>query len=451
MNKKIVSQAFIATSIAMLYSSVGAADHAYPLTYEAAIRQALARHPEIAIEQVNLEGSAARVAEARGAFLPSLDALSNAERVRLYDDFSPVNINASLNNTNIPVTIKRTASPYQISTGIQLIYNLYSGGAHQARVNEAMAALQAAQAQDAITRKKIILDVTTAYWNLRKAEIACRKVRRAHDYARDEVAIATEQFNQGRLAKVELDEKTLAAEVQEIELRNAARSLQDFRRRYMFAVGLDNETQELPAPELHNQPSDVDLEKLLAGLGLMHKPEAVKALSDFQSAKAFANQISAEYKPVLDFVVRYDGVGRSQSNFRDAERHYGREVMTIGLRLKWNLFDGFRTDSRNKQAYSSLEKMRLRVDQVMREANNDWQERMSREDSMRDQLHLAEKQLELSQAQLKIAKKRLETHLISKVQYRLIQLAADDALSKVDTLRIDLLVARIERQLAAFE
>lgn len=451
MNKRIIAPLLIGATVALASGAAAANDSIYPVTYAAALERALGSRPEIAVERANADGAAARVAEAEGAFLPVLDVSSTAQRTRLYDDFSPVNINASFNNSNIPVTVQRNVSPYQVGTGVELSYNLYAGGAHLSRLTEARAAQRAAHAQEMSARKRVILDVTAAYWELRKAEVAYSKVQRARDYAGDEAVVANEQFQQGRLAKVELDAKLLAAEVQELELSNAMRSLQNYRRHYFSAIGLSLAVQEPPALELQNTATDVDVETILRGLVQMRAPALATALADHDMAKASADQVRAEYLPKLDFFVHYDGIGRSQSSFGDAAGRFGRDATTIGIRLKWNLFDGFRTDNRAKQAYAASESKRLNIEQVKRQATNEWLDKLSQETAVRNQLRLAEKQLELSQAQLTIARQRFKARLISDLQLRLAQFAAEDARGKVETARIDLLVSTVERYLAAVE
>jgi outer membrane protein TolC len=144
-------------------------------------------------------------------------------------------------------------------------------------------------------------------------------------------------------------------------------------------------------------------------------------------------------------------VGRSQHGFEDVRRDFGRDATTIGVRLKWNLFDGFRTDNRARQAYAASERARLNIAHLKQRTTTEWHQKLSREASTRDQVRLAEKQLELSRAKLRIAAQRLQARLISELQYRQAKQATEDAMTNVETAKIDVLVAQVERQLAALE
>lgn len=438
----------LAVVLTALSWNVSAESGAYPLTFAAAIRQALANRTELAVEEANIESSGARVAEAKGAFLPSLDAVATVQRVKAYDDFSGVSINANYNGLTIPISVVRSTPPYQVGSGIELTYNLYSGGVRQARVNATMAAMQAAQAQRAVARNRLVLDISSAYWGLRKAQILRRKTALDLDHARQEEEVAREQFNQARIAGIDVDEKKLAVESRRFDLRNAERSVQDCQRRYAHALGMSRVAAAPEAMAMLERPEDIEVDKIVADFGLMREPETYKAQAELASANARIDQVNAEYKPVLDVFARYTGVGRSEHGLVDAQSAFGGDASFLGLRLKWNWFDGFRSDHRVAQAVASSEQMRLMVRQTQRELSNDYQEKLSREATLQDQLLLAGRRVELSRAQLNIAGKRAEMQLISNLQYRAAQLALEAASTHAENLQIDLLLARIATQLA---
>jgi outer membrane protein len=167
-----------------------------------------------------------------------------------------------------------------------------------------------------------------------------------------------------------------------------------------------------------------------------------------ESAQARVIQAKSEYKPTIDLFVRYSSIGRGENNFRDASRDYVRDRASIGVQLKWNLFDGNQKDQRVTQAHAVSEQMRLRMEQLRRDLQNDYQEKLSREADMHGQFLLAKKQLEFAQSQLKIARKRWETNLISMLQFHAAQLSVEDARSKVASIETDFLMARVATQLA---
>lgn len=450
MNKKIVALAVaacLATSSGN--ASCESSDTLYPVKYIDAIRAALVNRPEIAMERANVERATARAAEARGAFLPSLDTFSTIQRIKSYKDFSGVDIHASFNNIDIPVSVKSTTPPYQISAGVELSYNIYSGGFKQARVSETLAMKSGADAQKAIAKKKVILDVTTAYWSLRKAQITHRMAERSLEYARDEASIVHDQFKQGNVARIEVDTKILAVQTRELELENTSRNLLNFQRRYSDAIGLiASSNNATNVPSLSDNASDIEIGRALSDFDITPALETIVAKADLESAMARVDQARSEYKPVVDMFIRHTGIGRGEGNFGDASSDFGKDSTVIGVRFKWNLFDGGQKNQRVVQANALAEQMQLKIEQTKRDLNSDLQEKSYREADLQGQLTLSTKQLELVQAQLKISKTRLETKQISILQYHAAQLATEDARDKVAYLEIDLLISRIGTKLA---
>jgi hypothetical protein len=93
------------------------------------------------------------------------------------------------------------------------------------------------------------------------------------------------------------------------------------------------------------------------------------------------------------------------------------------------------------------EQLRLQADKVKRDLYDNHQEELANEEEVSDQLMLAGKQLGFSQSQLEIAQKRFKTSQISTLEFHAAQLAFENAGSRVDTLKIDLLIQQIASRL----
>ncbi|MEC5160915.1 MULTISPECIES: TolC family protein [unclassified Janthinobacterium] len=448
MNKKILSKLLCLSLGAGAQGMAGAAPAIdYPTGFTDAIRLAQARRVELKIAGINVDSTDARIDEAKGANLPSLNAYSTVQRIKSYQDFSGVEVEAVVNNVTIPVDVRSVTPGYQIHAGLELSQALYSGGLNQARIDESLAVKRGVQAQQEIVRKKIVLEVSGAYWDLYKAQLKYALMERRVEHAKEAVTLAQDQLSKGRIAQIELTTKGLLVETAEIELRNQARRISDGRRRYVRAVGGDAVAERNgTSPPLNGRTEEI--EALLADFRPAPSPEMLIAQADLDGVKARALQVESEYKPTIDLFARYNGIGRDNGNMGDAISRYGRDNLSIGVRFKWNLFDGYRSNARALKASLETEQVRLKLEQTRRELENDFQDKQSLEAELQDQLSLAIKQADVAQSELKIANKRWENRLISMVDLHGAQLRVEEAQDKIKVAQIDVMIARLAATLA---
>ncbi len=154
---------------------------------------------------------------------------------------------------------------------------------------------------------------------------------------------------------------------------------------------------------------------------------------------------------MLDFYFRNTYVGRSGSDIGMAQSNMGRDATAIGVNLKWNLFDGYRSDSRTTQAVAASEQLRLQADKVKRDLYNSRQDALASEEEAADQLMLADRQLGFAQSQLATAQKRLDNRQLSKLEFHAALLAFENAGSKVDSLKIDLLIQQVKSKINSID
>lgn len=445
MNKRLLP---VTVFLILARGVAGAAENSPPSLFESAIQRALESHPDLGIERNKVLLEKARVDEARGAFLPSINVFGTNQQTTNYNGFSGVAITAQYGGVAIPVIVLKDIPRYQANYGIELDFNLYSGGANQARLAEMSAAEQAARAQQDVARKRVILEVTRNYWGLSKAQIALRIARRNLDYAQEQLTVARTQFEQGQIPRIDFDAKNIQLETATIALHSAQRTLHDYQRRYAAVLGLDVD-KDTSLPPIEEKAVDVD--QLLAHFGLMKQPEIQKVQADFTAAQSHIEQIHAEYLPVLDFYLRNTYVGRSGSDIGMAQSNMGRDATAIGVNLKWNLFDGYRSDSRTTQAVAASEQLRLQADKVKRDLYNSRQDALASEEEAADQLMLADRQLGFAQSQLATAQKRLDNRQLSKLEFHAALLAFENAGSKVDSLKIDLLIQQVKSKINSID
>ena len=119
----------------------------YPLKTDVAV----AHRTELAIERGNVQRAGAVVDEAKGAFLPVLEASISLDHMKTYDPFPGVALTAHYGGAAIPGEVQGVNPAYQMTTAIELRYN--PSGGDRTRLSEAPAVEKAVRAQQELAKK----------------------------------------------------------------------------------------------------------------------------------------------------------------------------------------------------------------------------------------------------------------------------------------------------------
>src|SRR3990172_5944246 len=181
-----------------------------PAMSSEAIALAIQNRTELRIENMHVAIKETGLKIAKSAFLPTLDFLTEAHHTK----------------------------PYQIDNVLELKYNLYSGGKDAAGLKEARANQAAAEYRKNAMVRKVILNVITAYWELRKAQIAFNIAERWKDYYLTSLDIAEVQLKAGRISALEKELSDLRLREQELVVTQSKRELAHGLKKYHHALGL---------------------------------------------------------------------------------------------------------------------------------------------------------------------------------------------------------------------
>lgn len=420
-----------------------------PATFEEALRLALSIRDEVAMESLNVVRLQARVDEASGAFFPSLDFSSQLQRVRSYDDFSGLDIDGKFNNVRIPIQVKSTTPAYQAGGALELSYRLYSGGARTARVEETSAEKAQAQARHGQARKKIAQELSASYWGLHKAQLAMERADYRLLQARAESDESVVRLQKRLLAPVEREARLLEWQKADMEQRGASRALRDAQLRYVLSLGLTPGRQgQAGLPRLSESPATIGVEHIFRELDLIFDSESMTALAEMDAAKARIAQARADYRPSVDLVARYSGTGRADSGYGRVYDEFGRDRASIGIQLRWNIFDGGQKDQRVVQAAALYDQARIKLDKIRRDQEIERQNALSKLTEAQEAIGVAHAQLSLAKMQLHIAEQRHASQGISATQLGAARLAVNDADVGLAIAEIDQLLAQVSVQLA---
>ena len=436
----------ILLALALLWASTAVRAEDVPVTARAAVERALTQRAEMRREDAHIAAAAARLAVAEGAYWPTLAAYADMQHARTYDPYSGVEVTGDLAGTPIFVAVERVLVPYQAVAGLESVWNLYTGGADDARVHVARAELAAAHAQRELTRRALIVDAAAGYWALRKAQLQHTRAQTQAQHAAASARIAAAQWQAGRISALARERTELAALEAEHALRRSERVRDDRWQSYRSVLALP--AGDMPA--LSDDPAQFDLAAILAALGIASPahPLPAKLAAEVAAARARADVARAAHSPQLELFARAQAVGRDDAGFGGAWSDLKRQDEVVGARLRWNLFNGGQERARERAARAEATIAELRHEQGERDRAERARERATAVALAEDALALAEKRRELARGELAVARAERELAQITAVQFQAAELALAEAEEQLTFAHIERLLAQLAAALA---
>lgn len=441
MNKSL-SMSVIAIIVLFLSTTNAAAleEPAVPVHLAQAVELAIKGRPEsnLALEKENIAQSSTK--EARGNFMPTLDASGASAFIESFDTFSGIDISAQVAGQDIHVNMQKEVPAYELIGELDFLYNLYAGGRDSALLGEALNNLEAAGHQKAVTLRKIRLEVGNAYWGLKKAQVRYLMAQRALEVVRLKMQVAQTEHRLVRRPDVGYEAVLLEGREKEVSLRTADRDCLRAYSNYQYAVGLSEEIACASCAQLPALADTPDDKAEVDGQPPVH-PEILRLKSDLQAASQRKKAANAENLPKFDFFAKYSLIGRENDAYLDVWGDAHSDYYKVGLQVTVNLFNGFRTWERVRQAEGELRVKRLELMEKERELAQKQKDRQTELEAARDQLSLALTRKELAQAQEKSAESELNSGRISQLEYRQKSADAENAADEAAMARIDVTVA----------
>jgi outer membrane protein TolC len=412
-----------------------------PVHLAEAVDLALRQRPEQqrVMEKENIARS--KVREARGNFLPTLDLSTASDYIKNFDTFTGIDISAQIAGQQVSVNIEKEVPAYELNGALDLVYNLYAGGRDSALLGEALHNLDAAGNQQAITRRKIRLEVANAYWGLKKAQIQYLMAKRALEVVRLEVQVAQTERGVDRQSDIAYAAVLLKASEKQVALRTADRQCVRAFGSYLHVLGLPEDTATASCEQISELADEPGGQTVIDGEPAMH-PEILQLKSDLQAATQRKKAVKAENLPKIDFFAKYALIGRDPNTYLDSWRDAQSEYYMVGLKVSMNLYNGGRSRERIRQAETE---QRIKRFELMEKERALAQERKARQTALetaRDQLGLALARMKLERARQRAAAAGLQAGRISRLEYRQKTASAEDAADAATIDRIDMTVAQ---------
>ncbi|MDJ0519714.1 MAG: TolC family protein, partial [Trichodesmium sp. MO_231.B1] len=383
-----------------------------PITLEQAIDLARRNNPEIQVSQLEVDRSRASLREAKADLWPSLTFDSTIQRTenaggdlqaqaqqRVFevtgqDQFIDTDIQ------NFPTTT--------FSNTFQFDYDLGLGKARSSRIGVAREQMRLRELELERVSEQLRLDVSNDYYNLQQADGRVRIGEAAVKNARKslEDAEALERAGVGTRFDVLQAQVTLSNEQQ--NLTNALRDQRSTQRRL---------AERLSANELINLTAADPIEP--AGSWLLSLDETIVAA--FQNRAELEQQLVqrdlsdeqrklalSSVRPNLNFFATYNVLALTTENQSWRAARGWADGSTIGLRFRWNFFDGGAARAAARQSILDGEIAETRFEQVRNQIRREVEEAFFGLEASFENISTAELGVEQAKEALRLARLRFQ-------------------------------------------
>lgn len=321
----------IVAALTAAFTLMGGAAWAAPveLTLQESIDLALRQNPSIAISQWELEGAKAEVSAARGKFGPSLDASASG----------------TLNEEHVTPD-----SRDNYSSSLTLSLPLYTGGGNEGNLAKKKA--NRTYYEEGLTKSKhqLVLDVTTAYYNLLYTKEKVRHAQEAVNTAQGHLKDTQAFFQAGTVPKNDV----LAAEV---TLANDKQTLISMENSHNVAIatlnkllGLDQNNDIVAKDPLVYKQVSVNLDECIQK-ALQQRPELKQAQAQVEMANQSIKVARSERYPQISASGKYYW-GGTEATHQDQE-------WSATIQAQLNIFDSNIINSNVASAKAAKKKAEL--------------------------------------------------------------------------------------------
>ncbi len=430
-------------ALAAALAAASGAAVAETLDFGQCVEAALARNPDLAIQQSRIDQSEAMLRQAEGGRLPRLSLSLTAthsndplnafglkleqQRVDPATDFSAQALNhpKAINNFN---------------TRIEVQAPVYTGGQLTAQAEQARALVRTARQGDAAARQDLIRQVATAYQGVHSARAYIGVAEQGEATAREALRVSEVLLRQGMTVKSDVLTARVNLEDARLRVAEARRREAGAMDRLKLLLGRPlDEPLDVAAPLVVSLPAES--EPMLTQRALQEHPALAALRNQVDAGRAQVNAARAGRRPQASVLARQDwndnGIGLDASSY------------TLAGVVSWTAFDGGVTDARVDHARAARAEAAARLRQAedgvvfeLREARRLAQEAETRLTAREAAV------LDAEEAQ-RLVRKRYENGLTTLVDLLSVQAQLDKARGDRVAAGHELAVSRIDLRRAA--
>lgn len=435
---------FATLALAMLLCHPVFADtptHHY--TLEQAIDYALSNNPELGQQQARIEQADAQLGESMAAFYPQINAsLSYQHSDNPAQAFAMIIAQRRLNFNGGDFNHPGGVDDYRPQ--VTASYALFRGGQDLYRQQAAQLGVESAELDKVATRHQLITRVTAAYYGYWAAQDAHALSLRSIEAVDSQLKQSRLRFEAGTELKSDvLSLDTQLAEAREVEIETAnAIELAKAMLKTLLGLPASEELQiaNTAVPVLPSTPEAFDamLEQALSRHPALQAAEKRVEIAERQLAMT-----KAAHLPKADAFVSYG------SDSQDLAFSSNRDNVTAGVSVEVNVFSGFATEQKIKQAEHVLtaareaaRQARLLIEQQLKTARIRLIEALERFQVSITGVNAAEEALRLVAAQR-------EAGVVTVTRYLEAEVARDKSQTRSISARYDALRAEADLKQAS--
>lgn len=254
-------------------------------------------------------------------------------------------------------------------------YLIFDVGGRSGAIDAAKANLLASDLVFNDTHRKIIFAVSSAYYRLLNAEGQRGAAEANLENAKTVEEDANSRLVNGLATKPDQLEATAARAQAEFDLQAVIGAVDIAHGDLITTIGLPPETPlKVQAIEDLKMPADL-ADSVDAGIerAFKQRPELLEQMAKVRAANASIKQARSSYFPALGFQGD-GGLARAYGQQDLIPGSYAQgEVWTVGMQLKWTLFDGAHREYQIAQAHSEKRAAEASIDALRDQiANEVW-------------------------------------------------------------------------------
>jgi len=405
-------------------------------TLEKAIGSALKNNEQVVVAQKKMEASQAKVSQAFSGYLPSLDLSANLSRSYSSPIISEIRVGGINSDVMFGFSEPSNVKSWQAS----LSQNVFTFGKLENALLIALDGAQAEKEEYRKTRQDVIYATTADYFNVIKAVKMLSYAQESVDMAQAHVDQVSAMLNVGMAVKSDLLRSQVALLSAKQSLIKARNSAELAKASFNNTIGRQIE-EPIDIADADFSSFDKSENRTYAQLlkdAYEFRPDWKQTKYSLSISEKNLNMSKAGWLPQVTARANY---GWNNTNYSNIHINYDQTNWTVAAAASWNIFNGFDTQSKIKEAAAGLDQARAASELARKSVELDVKQSYLNYISSKEIIETAEKALESAEENYQAARLRYENGLATNIEI----LDAQASLTKSET---DLLASQFDLCLA---